>query len=180
MNPKPYYQDLRKVKAIILGADPSTGGKIQFEYVFGIDSKDNRYFASIERNLAVIGLARKDIYVQNMIQDYLIDETSKNKDWEKIAESWVPTLLKELDAFDPNRKIPVLVTAERIFNFLMDSKIYSAKEIYKGDIPLSNFETNKLNRQLIPFYRHFYYSLKKEEWANYSQTISHKVCRLKK
>ena len=37
MYPKPYYVNLDKVKAIVLGADPSTKGNVQFRYVFGIN-----------------------------------------------------------------------------------------------------------------------------------------------
>lgn len=175
MKPKPYCHNIAKVKAIVLGADPSTEGKIKFEFVFGIKSKDKRYFGPIESNLGILGLTQDDIYVQNIIQDYLSEETSKNKEWEKIAEDWVPVLLKELDDFDPNRKIPVLVTAEIVFNFLLNSRKYSTKEIYKGEVPLSNFGNNKLHRPLIPFYRHYYYSLKKAEWAKYAHEVPKQI-----
>ena len=45
-SPKPYFTDLKKVKAILLGVDPSNnsdkGQAVQLEYVFGINGKDMR------------------------------------------------------------------------------------------------------------------------------------------
>jgi hypothetical protein len=49
-SPKPYFHDLKKVKAILLGADPSNnsnkGKAVQLEHVFGIDGKDKRHKGS--------------------------------------------------------------------------------------------------------------------------------------
>jgi len=64
--PKPFFHDLKKVKAILLGADPSNksdnGKTVQLEYVFGIGGKDQRYFMGIEKNLAALGLNGFTVY----------------------------------------------------------------------------------------------------------------------
>jgi hypothetical protein len=162
-NPKPYCLDKSNIKAFVLGADPTNPSGRKFEYVFGIHSGDRRYFAGIERNLKAIGLTLQDVYVQNLIQEYLDIQTGENKTWELSAEKWTPLAAKEFDAMDGTRTIPVLVTAERIFRFLNNQPTPKAKEIYSGkmDVP---FYDNKLNRPLIPFYRSFSYALDKKEW----------------
>lgn len=82
--PKPFFSDIKKVKAILLGVDPSNnankGSAVQLEYVFGIEGKDKRYYIGIDKNLAAIGLSRNDIYVQNLIwvQAYKIFEQTEN------------------------------------------------------------------------------------------------------
>ncbi len=137
MNPKVFYTDLKKVKAIVLGADPSTNENVKFEY--------------------------------------LDKETSDNDEWEEIAVEWVPKLTKELDEFDPQRNIPVLVTAERIYKFLNNNKTPKARDIYMAKTELIEFAyDNKLKREIIPFYRHFYYSLKKNEWEGYKKVLNEK------
>ena len=175
-SPKPFFTDLKKVKAILLGADPSNnsdkGKTVQLEYVFGINGKDKRYFTGIARNLKAINLSQDEIYAQNLIRDYLPEETSKNKNWEATAEKWVEILKKELDSFDPERKIPVLVTAQVIFEALTDKKLPSPKEIYlsRADGIVQPNE-NRLGRTLLPFYRHFTYSLEKEEYEKYRESV---------
>lgn len=174
--PKPFFTDLTKVKAILLGADPSNksdkGKAVQLEYVFGINGKDKRYFAGIARNLKAINLSQDDIYAQNLIRDYLPEETGKNKNWEATAEKWVEPLKKELDAFDPERKIPVLVTAQSIMEFLYNKSLPAAKDIYLSQASgIVKPGENKLGRTLLPFYRHFTYSLDKEEYINYREML---------
>jgi hypothetical protein len=169
MFPKPYYFKKSKIRVFVLGADPSTDSKIEFEYVFGINSGDRRYFAGIERNLLAIGLSIENIYVQNLIQDYLPSETSKNKEWEKYAEKWLPITQKEFNKIDPSKEIPVLVTAERIMRFLY-SEVPKAKEIYSGSIEVP-FLNNKLNRPLIALYRHYNYSLTRIENGMYASRL---------
>jgi len=159
MNPKPFYINKNKIKAFVLGADPTNPAKIEIEYVFGINSGDRRYFASIERNLNAIGLTIDDLYVQNLVQEYLNEPTAENKNWEKDAERWFPLTKKEFDEIDPSGKLPVLVTAERIMKFLYP-ETPKAKDIYSGlvKIPVAG-NLNKLERPLIPLYRHFNYEL---------------------
>ena len=174
--PKPYFTDLKKVKAILLGADPSNksdkGNAVQLEYVFGINGKDKRYFAGIARNLKAIGLSQDEIYAQNLIRDYLPEETGKNKNWEATAVKWVEPLKKELDAFDPDRKIPVLVTAQAIMEFLSNKSLPAAKDIYLSKASgIIKPGENKLERTLLPFYRHYWYVIKKPEHGKYRETL---------
>jgi hypothetical protein len=105
--------------------------------------------------------------VQNVIPEYLENETSKNKDWEKHAEKWLPLLQKEMDGVDPHKKKPVLVTAERIMKFLVNDgyKIPTAKAIYSNNsnnLLFIKASDNKLGRPLLAFYRHPSYSLIKQ------------------
>ena len=174
--PAPFYHNIKKVKAIVLGADPSNstneGQTVKLKYVFGIESGDKRYFQQILKNLNQIGLTINDIYVQNLIQDYHKEDTSKNKAWEATAEIWLPILKKELDEFDPNRRIPVLITAERIMKFLFRKAVPEAGDVYSGAKPgIVDKENSKLERKLIPFYRHYQYSLEKVDYAIYHDCL---------
>jgi len=159
--PKPFCFNKSKIKAFVLGADPSNfsdhGKTVYLDTVFGIGSGDHRYFEGILRNLKEIGLGLEDIYVQNLVQEYLPDETSKLKDWEKYADKWVHISKSEFDDIDKSCKTPVLVTAERIMKYLF-SETPPVEEIYNGNIEIP-FNDNKLSRPLIPFYRHPKYSL---------------------
>ncbi len=106
-----------------------------------------------------------------MIQAYLIDETSKNKEWEKHAAQWLPKLKNEFNQVNPNKSKPVFVTAERIMKFLVNDniKLPAAMEIYSDKAKELYYITpnnNKLKRPLIAFYRHPAYSLLKR--INYS------------
>jgi hypothetical protein len=161
INPKPYYSSEGQVKAFVLGADPTNPANIEIEFVFGINSGDRRYFASIERNLNAIGLAIDDVYVQNLVQEYLEKPTTENDNWETDAERWLPVTKKEFDEIDPSGKLPVLDTAERIMKFLYP-ETPKAKDIYFGllQIPVTK-SSNNLGRPLIPFYRHLNYNLNK-------------------
>jgi hypothetical protein len=177
--PKPFFHDIKKVKAILLGADPSNnsnnGSAVQLEHVFGINGKDKRYFAGIEKNLAAIGLTRYDIYAQNLIQSYQPEVTGKNMHWQEVAAKWVEPLKQELDAFDPGRKIPVLVTAQVIIDFLY-KKQPSPKKIYLSQADgIVKADENPLGRTLIPFYRHYSYALDKEEFKKYRETVKRLV-----
>lgn len=162
--PKPFCFNKSKIKAIVLGADPTNesfkGNEEDFVYVFGIGSGDGRYFEPILKNLAAVGLTLIDIYVQNLIPGYQDEETSKNRYWEEEAKKWVNPLAAELNRLDPKRRIPVLATAERIVNLLVDEKIPSASMIYTCDksihIPMFS---KSLDRKIIPFYRHPRYRL---------------------
>jgi hypothetical protein len=174
--PKPFCHDLKKVKAILLGTDPSNksdkGKAVQLEYVFGINGKDKRYFAGIEKNLAVIGLTRNDIYAQNFIREYQPEETGKNIHWQEVAEKWVEPLKQELDSFDPDRKIPVLVTAQAAIEFLSNKPLPAPKDIYLSKATgIVKANENRLGRTLLPFYRHYSYALDKEEFEKYREAL---------
>jgi hypothetical protein len=158
----------------VLGADPTAfdknGNRIFIETVFGIGGEDKRYFASILKNLNAIGLGLEDIFVQNLVRDYQENETSKNPAWLATAALWVPILQMELDALDPKRRVPVLVTGEIIMRaLLLGVKPATAKDLYSGKAEIPVQETNGLGRQLIPMYRHHEYSLVKHE--DYSKKV---------
>lgn len=165
-----------KIKVFVLGADPSNNsdkGKTKhLTKVFGIGDGDARYFSGILSNLKEIGLCLEDIYVQNLITEYMEEETTNNKDWEKIADQYVGPRKKEFDKVDKTQKIPVLITAERIYKYLLNDKnsAYTAEKFYRcvADIPI-DAKGNKLGRPLIPFYRHKKYNLK--DWHNYKYEI---------
>ena len=165
--PKPHIP-IKKAKAFILGADPSNfsiNGKEtrRISCVFDI-GKDKRYFSSINQNLREIGLSFDNIYVQNMIRNYTDRETQHNPKWNFFAEKWLPYVKQEFDLVDPVGKIPVFVTAVIILKFLLlnPQEIKSANEYYYGmkEIPITANQI-KLERNIIPLYRHKDYSLKK-------------------
>jgi hypothetical protein len=166
--PNPFFFDKNDVKAIILGADPSNfsnyGKPLLLSTVFGIGS-DPRYFRGILKNLNIIGLHLEDIYVQNVVQNYMSDETGKNKYWEVFAIHWMQNLREELKLFDNTESIPVLVTAERIMKFLVkDEKfIGNARSLYSQKACPIPKEVSKLNRALIAFYRHNVYKLSRKQ-----------------
>ncbi len=175
--PKPYCLNRENVKAFVLGADPTNFSKnrkrVELTTVFGIGDGDKRYFAGILKNLTIIGLSQETVYVQNLVGEYLERETEMNKEWEAVARNWLPSRVKEFNDIDPTRKIPVLVTAERILNYLLNDKRHPKPFKYYNceiEVPIKN-ELNKLERPLIPFYRHFYYSLVNSAWGNYKMRL---------
>lgn len=172
--PQPFCYDKKKIKTFVLGADPSNfsnKGKTNYlPTVFGIGTSDSRYFKTILDNLKQIGINLDEIYVQNLIREYLTEETSHNKDWEIIAKSKIKERKKEFDKIDPACKIPVLVTAERILKFLLNNPdtLQKPSEYYNfaKDLPIKAFH-NKLGRPLLPFYRHYRYILTNNKWNKY-------------
>lgn len=175
LSPKLFCVDPDKIKAFVLGCDPTAFDKndnlLQFDYVFDL-GKDERYFSSILKNLNLIGISLKDIYVQNLVADYQKIETAKNKHWEATAERYLLSRKTEFDQVDPTREIPVFLTAERLCHFLLNDgeRKCKASEIYalKTEIPIPP-EANKLGRPLIPLYRHYKYDLQK--WPDYSSLL---------
>jgi len=176
--PSPFCINKKKVKAIVLGCDPSNfsdDGKTKIHStVFGIGTGDYRYFRDIIKNLTQVGLNLENIYVQNVIPFYMQDETAGNKHWNEIAEKTLPNLINELDSFDKRRKIPVLLTSEVIYKFLLNSEndYKKPRDLYRDltlvPIPKSK---NKLGRKLFPIYRHFKYSLTSSRWEDYAVLI---------
>jgi hypothetical protein len=168
LSPSPYCSNPQKVKAIVLGADPSNfsdnGERKILTKAFGIGDGDKRYFQGILTNLNAVGLILEDIYVDNLIQDYLPSETSNNKEWELIAKINIPLCLERLDIIDKERRIPILITAEIILKTLLNnvSLLKRPKEYYSNPalIPIKPND-NELFRPLIPFYRHLNYKLSK-------------------
>lgn len=175
--PVPFCFNPGRVKAIVLGADPSNfsdnGQRRILTKVFGIGDGDPRYFMGILDNLREVGLHLEDIYVDNLINDYLVSDTSTNKTWEKTAEQYLTSCLTRLGKIDRNKKMPVFVTAERIYKFLINSSPLKPRYIYSNPmvIPILPIE-NKLSRPLIPLFRNQAYALNRPEWAAYKAVIS--------
>ena len=160
-----------KVKAFILGADPSNfsiNGKEtrKISSVFDI-GRDKRYFSNINQNLQQVDLSINNVYVQNMVRNYMDEETQSNPKWNLFAEKWLPYIKQEFDLIDPAIEIPVLVTAEIVLRFLLlnPSEFGTPTDYYSGTkkIPITSIE-NKMERNLIPFYRHRAYSLKNQDY----------------
>lgn len=169
--PKEYHYDINKVKAVVLGADPSNNNE-ELEYVFGLEEKeDSKYFRMTLGNLKEVGLKLEQLYVQNLCKNYFKYETTENDKWSEIAELWVPCLRKELDSlFD--KSIPVFITAGKIRDVLC----YDVKKgkDYKSNYEKAEFimpEENKLGRIIIPLYRHWNYKLSEFEWKDYRDKI---------
>ncbi|HLO60125.1 MAG TPA: hypothetical protein VK179_15355 [Bacteroidales bacterium] len=163
--PKPYFNGINLLKAFVLGCDPTAFDKenrpLNFEYVFDLGN-DQRYFSGILKNLECIGLSLQNIFVQNLVTDYLDKCSADNKQWKEITLKYIESRKKEFDTIDPTGKIPVLLTSELLYEVLLnDDQIkYSAKDLYllHSKIPIPS-EHNKLKRPLIPLYRHFRYNL---------------------
>ena len=101
--PKPYCINKDKVKAIVLGADPSNEKREKFEFAFGLENKKSPYFRNQLKNLNSVDIELEDIYVQNVCKNYFyIREasgkkglvTNKNRKWIDVADLWVPLLKK--------------------------------------------------------------------------------------
>jgi len=165
-----------RIKAIVLGADPThivNGVPVEMKKVFGLDDLHSPYWRGIGRNLQRIdGLSMENIHVQNLCRNYFTIETSKNKHWVDIARDyWAPFLRKELDELYPGG-VPVLITTEFILHAILkdEKKKIPASTIYKECMPIPK-EENLLNRKIIAFYRHHYYSLEREQWSDYVKSI---------
>jgi len=167
------YQGKKKLKAILLGADPTNKGVrgkpglIILDTVFGIDSYEwERYFFSPQKiNLSAIGIDKDDLYVQNVCRNYFNEETSNNKVWIQIARVWMPFLVEELSHLDS--KLPILATAEKIMQFLI-LKVPPAKDIYKMDKE-PDFYSTMLKRVVYPLYRNpkYYLSYRYPEYRDF-------------
>ena len=174
--PEP-HKGKHTIKAIILGADPTHIIKdvaIPLKKVFGLDLKNSPYWRSIRNNLdQVPGLSLDNVYVQNVCRNYFKAETTNNKKWIEIARKyWIPFLRFDLDRkFDPS--VPVLMTTEFILHAALkeDVKKLKAENIYLDNIAIGAGQ-NLLGRELLGFYRHYKYSLKK--WSGYSEFLQRK------
>ncbi len=171
--PKAFYLNRKHVKAIVLGCDPTnTKTKKRFTTVFGINDGDDRYFNPILNNLERVGLSKSKIYVQNLVRNYCSKETSENEVWDLFAEHWLPVIKREFDDFF-NPGIPVFITAGKLYDFLVtsdESQGQGYDYCYKH-LHLIPSEANKLNRTIIPFFRHNKYSLK-NNYPKYRNLVS--------
>ncbi len=173
--PKSFCTDTNKIKAFVLGCDPTAFDKdenrLEFEYVFDLGN-DERYFSGVVENLKQVGLSIGEIYVQNLVTDYQNQETGKNHQWEQIASGYIAERKKEFDKIDPKGEIPVFLTSEVLYKVLLnpDEEQYKASQLYNSQklLPISA-KFNLLSRPLIPLYRHWNYKLKK--WPQFSNAI---------
>lgn len=167
-----------KLKAILLGADPTNNGTkelkglIELKTVFGIDEY-NEFFRPQLINLNGIGLNKENLYIQNVCRNYFKEQTSGNKQWSEAAKIWLPLLNEELNGVDPDKKLPVLVTSEVIMKVLINSKVIKAREIYDKCLP---FYSDILNREVFALYRHPAYtlSLKSDKNNKYREFLKEK------
>ena len=169
------YRGTGKIKAIILGADPThivVGKPIPMGMVFNLDRSNSPYWRGIRTNLSQIkGLTMDNIFVQNVCRNYFKLETSKNVFWVEIARNyWIPYLKNELDNEFP-KTIPILMTTEFILNAALSNqnKIHSALSIYTQCLYISE-KDNLFNRKLFALYRHPKYSLK--SWREYCEFLA--------
>lgn len=181
--PKPFVKEMNQVKAIYLGCDPSNSRSDTFDYAFALEGTNplyNQFILSHEKNLNAVVLKWKELYVQNLCQNYFQKETSKNlKLWKQVArEFWIEQLNKELRIFPAS--IPVLLTAQYLLEVLaIDGyEKIPAIDFYecKNPIPVPA-DKNLLGRTLIPFYRGINPKLKKSynlstgHWSDYREQV---------
>jgi len=174
MNPKPFRFNKSRIKAIVLGADPTNqsdhGVRAELIFAFGI-GQDPRYFKPILDNLNVLGLHLEDVYIDNLLSGYQEIVTGKNKQFIEKAREHCPEFVRKLNRAVPDKTIPVFITAHVIYKVLLKDgvKVSSAMDLYdlKPGIPVPAGK-NLLGRPLIPLFRHNDYRLnKKKEYAAY-------------
>lgn len=174
MIPRPYYEDLKKVKAVLLGSNPMAVGEMAgAEYVFDLnhfnkDRGDSPIFDNIYDNLNALGLDLWDIYAQNLCKNYFINLSVHDDIWVEIAGHWAEVIKEELDTlFEPD--VPVLVTAPWILKPLVED--HKEPSFYYEKNKFINSENNKLGRRLIPFFRQSEFALKDPKWKAYKEAI---------
>ena len=168
------YSGKNKTRAILIGADPTNNGTkaepgpIKLKTVLGIGANCGiDFFRPQSTNLKAIGLDKEDLYIQNLCRNYFKQQTTENKDWNKVAELWVKYLKEEIQHIDP--KVPLLVTAEKIMKVFFP-KVPKAEILYsmKGNFPL---HSKIMGRNVYPLYRHFNYFLTLEKWKKYKDHL---------
>jgi hypothetical protein len=176
--PDPYCPGgIEDVKAIYLGCDPSNRHSQSLPFAFAHESGlpiFNSFIKSHEAQLRQLELRWEDVYAQNLCKNYFDTETSGNtKLWEQIAnEYWIENLKEELEIFKPC--VPVLMTAGVIYTVLLNpgQPIGKPADFYNGTVPIPiEPKNNKLNRPLIPMYRHWAYKLSLDQWSDYRNKI---------
>lgn len=161
------------IKAIVLGADPSTKNKKRFDTVFDLGGQDRRYFAGIEKNLHAIGLSIENVYVQNLCQNYFNHTTYENrKNWKRAASAWITWFIRETEEkFDAN--VAILATSEIILKRLIYDDPQSPTEYYRNpDLVPEKLILHSPDRHVFPFYRHYKYSLLRPEWEAYRTKLT--------
>lgn len=172
--PKPYYENLKSVKVIVLGSNPMfIKNSKEADFVFNLSTfrqglEGEEIFGNIYRNLQTIGLGLREIYAENLCKNYLKHISVHDEAWIKIARIWGVALKEELDGLFP-KDIPVLITAPWILKGL-GKEIRDGMYYYTSN-EFINPEDNILDRLLIPFFRQTQYDLTKEEFASYRDKI---------
>lgn len=176
--PKPYIG--RNIKAILLGADPGTWNGQRFTYVFRLeDGEESRYFQQFILNLQAIELSLENLYVQNLCRNYFDRDTLSHKeDWLQCAQYWTGPLREELDEFDPDKTLPVLVSAYVILEALCLTPCRSPDSYYVNGVFVQKNQ-NCLHRTVIPFFRGGAgkYLLSKPKWTRFTEKIKSHVAR---
>jgi hypothetical protein len=160
----------RKIKAILLGADPTNDGiktnrgLKQLDTVFGIDSEYEKYFFKLQAdNLNAINLTKDNLYIQNVCRNYFSEQTNDNKSWEEVAGIWKNYLIDELNSF--HEHLPILATCKEVFMFLTGIEGPYTK-IYSMETSLSFFSSD-FRRFVFPLFRGRAYMFYKENWLEY-------------
>lgn len=170
--PKPYIGK-GDIKAIVIGADPSTNNSLRFDTVFDLNGEDNRYFSGIKRNLQAIGLSLDNIFVQNFCQNYFTKTSYDQKaNWRRASGVWYQFIRDELDErYD--RSIPLLITSELIMKRYIDQDIIEKNTYYYDNPEIVPIESNEIisGRKVFPFYRHWKYNLTRSEWKEYRKRL---------
>lgn len=175
--PVAWCKDVNNIKAIVLGCDPSNIHDQQLKYPFALETENKKlklFFSGIKANLKIIGLSEETVYIQNLCQNYFMEETSKNKYWKKAAEVWIPYLKEELNSLPINKNVPVFLTAGMLYEVLLSKgvKKYKPKELYSnsGLLPI-RAEDNLLERPLFPLYRGGFGTYNLRKWEEYGKYV---------
>lgn len=173
--PQPFCFNKSRVKAFVLGADPTNFSKnkkrVDLHFAFGIGQNPN-YFRKMLLDLNQVGLHLEDIYIQNLLPEYQEKETGKNKDFRHKASGNTQAIAREFNKIDPSKRIPVFVTAYVVYKAILDedAKKFKAEELYnlETEIPVPANQ-NKLSRPIIPLFRHDKYRY--TNWPDFKELV---------
>ncbi|MCK4345466.1 MAG: hypothetical protein KAX05_09285 [Bacteroidales bacterium] len=173
--PQPFCFNKSKVKAFVLGADPTNFSKdskrVDLYFAFGIGQNPN-YFRALLQNLKDIDLHLEDIYIQNLLPDYQDKETGKNENFKHKASENAKLIAGEFNIIDPSKRVPVFATAEDVYKAVLneDAKKFKAEELYnlETELPVPP-NRNKLKRPIIPLFRHDKYRY--TNWPEFKEHV---------
>jgi len=173
--PKPFCFNKSKVKAFVLGADPTNFSKdnnrVELYFTFGIGQNPN-YLRKMLLDLNQVGLHLEDLYIQNLLPEYQEKETAKNKIFKLKASENAKLIAGEFNKIDPSKMIPVFITSEDVYKAVLneDAEKLKAEELYnlETEIPIPS-NRNKLKRPIIPLFRHDKYRYTK--WPGYKKHV---------
>jgi len=182
---KPYCGE-KEIRAIVLGTDPTAFDIYKnvknIEYVFDING-DKRYFAEIRSNLNYLyyednrfhNSIENYLYVQNLCPNYLEHQTSDyyKEAWVSfmIDNGYVEKLKKDIDRFPD---LPIFLTSSILLDVFC-SKDIKKPSYYYGNKKFIEPEENKLNRLLIPLFRHWKYALYHTENLAYTNAVRNRL-----